>query len=195
MHKRVKGIAAGVVLLLAIVPVSSAFAHDGSDDGGDQGEVEFFGTVDQLPLDGYVGDWTISGQVVHVTDATEIDAADDEADDEDDGDVQEVDGVIAVGSTVKVEGFVGVDGLVTAEEISDDDDAVTDDGDISLTGRVQRALHHTGTLRLAGHKVRVTKHTRIVRHGHRLVRGARITVRGHWRRDGVIRARKISIRA
>jgi len=54
-------------LLAAFGPVSTAGASDGS------GEADFEGVIQSLPATpGFVGDWLVSGRIVHVTTATEI---------------------------------------------------------------------------------------------------------------------------
>ena len=40
--------------------------------GGDNGDAEIHGIIESLPATGFVGDWIVSGQTVHVTAQTEI---------------------------------------------------------------------------------------------------------------------------
>ena len=62
----------------------------------------FFGDVEAMPPSGLVGVWTIAGRTVNVTDATELEAED---------------GPFAVGSHVKVKGWLQDDGAIEAREI------------------------------------------------------------------------------
>jgi hypothetical protein len=75
----------------------------GEDD--DENEAEFTGTVEQMSADS----WVISGVTVLVSSETEID------------------GDIAVGDVVEVEGTQNPDGSITAREIEGDEDSVGDD--------------------------------------------------------------------
>lgn len=76
---------------------------EGQDgNGADAPALEFFGTIEALPPSGLVGQWTVSGKLVGVTDATKLDAGD---------------GPFVVGATVKVEGWPQADGAIEAHEI------------------------------------------------------------------------------
>ena len=86
--------------VLAVV-AALAFPHgalaDGSGDENGAGEVEFHGVIEALPDPGPVGDWTVSGRTVHVTDATELEGSeqgdcDENEGDDNDGDDQGEDG-------------------------------------------------------------------------------------------------------
>jgi hypothetical protein len=91
---------------MAVLAVAAMFAvpHGAlADDGNGEGnDAELTGVVESLPASGLVGDWTVSGTVVHVSDGTEID--------QDEAPVQ-------VGSTVEVKGTNESDGSITADEI------------------------------------------------------------------------------
>jgi hypothetical protein len=78
---------------------------------------EMFGTVEALPASGLVGDWRVSGLVVHTTSATQV------ATDE---------GPPTVGSRVKVTGRLRDDGTLDAERIVVQGD-VDDSGDFVTT--------------------------------------------------------------
>ena len=167
----------GMLLTDGSIDAQSIQGTESSDDDS-FGEVEFTGTVESMPADGFIGDWVVSGTTVHVTDVTEIDGED---------------GVMpTVGSTVEVKGLGESDGSVTAESIelsSGSSDA------FSLTGSLQhRPAQITGTWRIARHDVSVTRSTKIVRNGHKLTRGATIRVRGALRTNGSIKAMKLIVR-
>ena len=74
-----------VLAVVAALAIPHGALADGSDD--DFGEVEFHGVIEALPDPGPVGDWTVSGRTVHVTEATELEG-DHEGDcnDDDQGD-------------------------------------------------------------------------------------------------------------
>lgn len=71
-------------------------------NGADVPALEFFGAIEQLPPSGLVGVWKVSGKLVTVTTATELDTGD---------------GPFVVGATVKVEGWAQSDGAIEAHEI------------------------------------------------------------------------------
>lgn len=190
----------GVIALGASVEVEGTVGADGSitavqikveNDAEDDefGEVELHGTISSLGLgtaqNGFIGDWIVSGITVHVTPATEI---------ETEG------GSLVMGAFVEVKGVADATGLIiTASkiELSDgegDDEDGDEDGDATLTGTLQSASGAPGVWTVSHHGVVVTAHTRIVRNGHALHRGARLRVVGHWRPNGSMRASKIVVK-
>jgi type 1 fimbria pilin len=162
-------------------------------EGSDDGQIDFTGQVASMPQDGVVGDWVIGDQTVHVTTDTEVDG----------GDLG-----IAVGSTVEVQGFVGSDGTVTATQVSlvdcstsgSDSPVVAStcsggEDDAVLTGTASTlgsGAAHLGTWKVGARSVRVTSSTRIVKHGHRLAKGAKLRVRGVLR-GGTLRASVVTV--
>lgn len=182
----------GAVAVGASVEVQGTTESDGSitadqidvQEGADDdefGEIEFEGFVEALPPTGLVGDWTVSGTIVHVTSTTEI---------------EQEDGSIAVGSPVEVEGLMEADGSVTASKVELKDAEDVDDT-ISMTGVVQRFVptaSHVGRWRVSHHVVKVRRGTAIV-HAARLARGSNVRVLGTFRRNGSIRASKIVVRS
>src|SRR5262245_53751417 len=89
-------------LLLVLSPSKAIFADGGHGDDDDDNEIKFSGTVESLPPSGFIGDWRVSGRTVHVSSSTRID---------------QEDGHIMVGSSVKVEGIVRSDNSIDAKEI------------------------------------------------------------------------------
>jgi hypothetical protein len=63
-----------VLAVVAALAIPHGALADGSDDDDQFGEVEFHGVIEALPDPGPVGDWTVSGRTVRVTDATELEA-------------------------------------------------------------------------------------------------------------------------
>src|SRR5262245_16234923 len=111
----------GAVAVGALVEVEGTLRSDGSVDANEieveqaaSPCLEFTGTIQNLPnTAGFIGDWTVSGQVVHVTSATVIDTEE---------------GIIAVGKLVKVQGCRRSDGSIDASriEIEDEEEAHLD---------------------------------------------------------------------
>jgi len=208
-----------LAVLAALAFPHGALAHESGDDDN-AGEVEFHGVIEALPDPGPVGDWTVSGRTVHVTDATELEGneqgdcdneGDDDGDDQgenegddqgendgdegDDGDCDES-ATFAVGDDVEVEGVAQTDGSITASEIKADDQGDDNDGTVVLRGTAQRIAQtasHIGLWKVSTHPIRVLKTTKIVRNGRTLHRGAHLRVTGRWFAGGTIRATRIAI--
>jgi len=186
MQRRMKGAIVVIAMLTALVPVAAAHASDGGDDGD-----QLHGTVTFLPPGPtFIGTWMVSvgtgaPVTVIVNPATEI---------ETEG------GSLVMGAFVEVKGVADATGLIiTASkiELSDgegDDEDGDEDGDATLTGTLQSASGAPGVWTVSHHGVVVTAHTRIVRNGHALHRGARLRVVGHWRPNGSMRASKIVVK-
>src|SRR6185369_2545116 len=86
------------VVMFAALSVGAVMA-----DGGHEAETKFTGVVESLTATaGFIGDWKVGGKTVHVTSATEI---------------EQEDGKVAVGATVKVEGATRSDGSIDARQI------------------------------------------------------------------------------
>jgi hypothetical protein len=166
---------------------ASARATGGDDDGDDEcddddfGELEFTGFIEALPATAdLVGDWTVSGTIVHVTTSTEL---------------EQEHGPFAVGAAVNVEGQVEADGSVTAREVETEDADDVDDDSMILTGTATSVPNgdHTGTWRVSNHRVRVNAGTAIV-HERRLDDGSRVRVFGTFRPNGSIKAAKVVVK-
>lgn len=179
----------GVVAVGATVEVEGTADANGSitaekievkeaNDDDEFGQIEFEGIVQTLPATtGFIGDWVVSGLKVHVTTATEI---------------EQEDGPVAVGAAVEVKGLLESDGSVTANKVEVKDAA---DDSVTLSGVVQHIPNGlVGTWRVSKQRVHVTKGTAIVRHGHKLNRGASVAVKGTWLKNGSFRAAKVVVR-
>jgi hypothetical protein len=127
-----------------------AVPHGALADGannGDDNEAELTGVIESLPPSGLVGDWTVSGTVVHVTDATEV---------------NQDDGAAVVGATVDVEGTQETDGSVTADQIevkeAADDDSF---GNVEFHGTIESLPdpYPVGDWVVSGRTVHVTDQT------------------------------------
>jgi cytoskeletal protein CcmA (bactofilin family) len=171
-----------MVAVIAALPVALVLAHD-----DDENEVKFTGTITSLPsTPGFIGDWTVAGRTVHVTNSTEI---------------EHDDGVIAVGTRVEVEGRARADGSVDAQEIDvkgndDDEDDDDDEDEFEFAGIVQTLPATAGFIgdwRVGGRTVHVTSATRIETEDGPIEVGAFVEVKGTQRADGSIDAKKIEV--
>ncbi len=161
----------------------TADSIEGTEDAEDDdfGEMDFEGFIEVLPgSTDFVGDWTVSGTTVHVTTDTEID---------------QEDGVVAVGAAVEVEGLVETDGSITATQIEVKDAGDIEEASTTLTGtaRVFPSGDHLGTWNVSHNDVRVLASTTIARE-RLLSRGANVRVFGTMRANGTIRASKVVVR-
>ncbi len=78
----------------------------GTGGAGSSGYIEFRGTVERLPASGVIGDWTVSGRIVHVSASTTI---------------REKHGPARVGGRVEIEGNQRSDGSVDAKKVGTED--------------------------------------------------------------------------
>ena len=157
---------------------------DGTEDADDDdfGEMDFEGFVEVLPATAdFVGDWVVSGTTVYVTTDTEI---------------EQEDGVIAVGAAVEIEGLAEADGSITATEIEVKDAEDIDEDSTTLTGTASAFPRgdHLGTWNVSHNDVRVLASTTIVRE-RLLSKGSDVRVFGTMRANGTIRAAKVVVRA
>ncbi len=152
--------------------------EDAEDD--DYGEMKVQGFVEALPsTPDLVGDWMVSGTVVHVTTATKI---------------EQEHGAVAIGSAVEVEGVAEADGAITAREIEVKDPSDVEEDWVVFRGEATRYPDDlVGTWKVSKHEVRVRPATRIA-HERRLDRGSIVRVSGRLRADGSIRASKVVVR-
>jgi hypothetical protein len=182
MKSRVFSIVSMVALVLSLFP--TAFA-------GGKHETEFTGTVQSLPSNGFIGDWTIGGRTVHVTTATRV---------------NEEDGHITVGATVKVEGRNRSDNSVDATEVelrqaaSGGGNGGGDDnggnGEAKFKGTIESfPAGFVGDWRIGGRTIHVTASTRIETNDGPVTVGAFVEVEGPMRADGSMDATKIEVKS
>lgn len=157
-----------------------ARAGSSTPGNGSSEDTSFTGVVESLPASGLIGDWTVSGTVVHVTAATEID---------------EEGGPVAVGATVDVEGSTGTDGSITASQVDVAESADADSvGEVSFAGVIE-SMTAGGTIGdwvVSGTTVHVTVATEInAEDGAAIVVGTPVEVQGLSESDGSITASSI----
>jgi hypothetical protein len=180
MDRRIRFVGIAVALMMALVPAAAAQAgsgHGGSDDDG-----EFHGVIESLPSTTLIGDWLVSGTIVHVSAATEID---------EDGNA------IAVGASVEVEGTMGTDGSITATKVQIKEDADDDEfGEAELHGTVQSlpaVAGFVGDWVVSGITVHVTAATEIDAEHGTIAVGSFVEVKGLSEADGSITASKVEL--
>jgi hypothetical protein len=192
-----------IALIFNLIPASAALASH-------ENEVKFTGAVESMPSGTFVGDWRIAGRTVHVTAATVI---------------NQEDGRITVGATVKVEGSGRADSSVNASEIelregnsgggngggsgSGGDDnsgggsgsgnsGGNDDNSTKFKGTVQSFPNTSGFIGdwlIGGRTIHVTAATRIEIEIGPVAVGAFTEVKGPLRADGSMDATKVEIKS
>ena len=183
MKSSLSRIAALIGFILTLSVGTNAFARDHDDN-----EIEFTGILESLPNSaGFIGDWRVAGRIVHVTSATRI---------------EQEDGLVAVGVTVKVEGTGRSDNSVDAKEIEvkemaegdddDDDDRPTFKGTIET---LPNAPGFVGDWRVGGRTIHVSAATRIEAEVGPVAVGAFVEIKGMVRPDGSIDAIKIETKS
>lgn len=136
LHQESTPIAVGV-----IVQVEGLLQGDGSinaleieaKSGSGSNDSKFTGKVEELPsTTGRIGDWKVSGRVVHVAPSTSI---------------LQQEGTVAVGVTVKVEGTTQADGSLNATKIEVKSQAVgSEDNHARFRGTVETLPGTTGQI-------------------------------------------------
>jgi len=159
----------GAILLSVVSSLTVVFADDDN-------EFEFIGTVQSFPP-GFVGDWMIGGKTVHVTSATEID---------------QEEGMVAVGVTVQVEGALRADGSIDAKQIEVQE---REQEEITFKGTIMSLPPppFIGDWKVGGKIVHVTATTRVDQEEGPVAVGAFVSVEGTQRADGSIDATKIEV--
>jgi len=145
-------------------------------------ETEFTGVIESLPATpGFIGDWRVGGRTVHVTSATRI---------------EQEDGPVAAGATVKVEGNTRSDNSVDAEEIEVKD--AGNEAEAKFKGTIE-ALPSTpgfiGDWRVGGRIIHVAASTRIETEDGPVAIGAFVEIEGTQRADGSMDAAKIEVKS
>ncbi|HLF83846.1 MAG TPA: DUF5666 domain-containing protein, partial [Blastocatellia bacterium] len=173
-------------LILGFSLENTAFA------GGDN-EFKFTGVIESLPnAAGFVGDWRVAGRTVHVTSSTRI---------------EQTDGQVAVGATVKVEGTTRADNSFDAVEIEVKQGASgggsgsgggSDDQGSTFKGTIESFPNTPGFIGdwgVGGRTIHVSSSTRIETEFGPLATGAFVEVDGSVRADGSIDATKIETKS
>jgi hypothetical protein len=186
--------------LLKIVAVATlilGFSLANTALASHENEFKFTGVIESLPnTAGFVGDWRVAGRTVHVTGSTRI---------------EQTDGRVAVGATVKVEGTTRADNSFDAVEIEvkvgasgggSGDDGSGGGGDDSaeptFKGTIQilsTAPAFIGDWLVGGRTIHVSAATRIETEFGPVAVGAFVEVYGTLRADGSMDATKIETKS
>jgi hypothetical protein len=145
-------------------------------------EAHFVGTIDTLPASGLLGDWTVSGKIVHVTAATRLETED---------------GTPAAGATVEVRGTLLSDGSVSATRIEVRAAAPGNPANgVDFRGAVDTLpAGLVGDWTVGGKTVHVTAVTRLETEDHGTFSvGAFVEVEGTARADGSVDAASIELK-
>ncbi len=144
--------------------------------------IEFDGVIESLPASGLIGDWTVSGRVIHVTSETLIKVES---------------GAVVVGAFVETEGCPRGDGSIDAGKIEvEQQEEVPRPFPFAIFFGVVQTLPpspFTGDWNVNGRTVHVTSSTRIDRPSSLSV-GSFVLVLGGLRTDGTIDAVRIEVR-
>ena len=180
----------GAVAVGKLVEVEGCRRTDGSIDASKievkENEhldcIEFDGVIESLPASGLIGDWTVSGRVIHVTSETLIKVES---------------GAVVVGAFVETEGCPRGDGSIDAGKIEvEQQEEVPRPFPFAIFFGVVQTLPpspFTGDWNVNGRTVHVTSSTRIDRPSSLSV-GSFVLVLGGLRTDGTIDAVRIEVR-
>ncbi len=167
-----KMILLGLAMMVCLIPFQAARADD-------DGDYKLYGTIQSLPgASGWSGDWVVNGRTVHVLASTKV---------------KQEKGLIALGATVEIEGWLQADGSVNAKEI--ETKSGTGGGTyFKLYGNVEtlpNTANRIGDWTVNRRIVHVSPTTYIkLEHGSLAV-GAYVEVEGNVRTDGSIDAFKV----
>lgn len=179
--------------ILALVALIVGFSMGNAAYAKHDNETKFTGVIETLPnTAGFVGDWKVSGRTVHVTSSTPI---------------EQTDGRVAVGATVKVEGTTRSDNSVDATGIEVRQGAPTgggsgsgDDGSAQPTfkGTIEMLPTTSGFIgdwKVGGRTIHVSSSTRLESEIGPVAVGAFAEIQGTVRADGSMDAAKIEIKS
>jgi uncharacterized protein (TIGR03437 family) len=180
------------IVIGATVDVEGTLQNDGSvraseikvkSGPGGGSNFSFSGNVEDLPdTTGRIGDWKISGTVVHVSASTLL---------------KQDDGSVAVGSRVDVDGARRADSSVDAYKIEVKSDP-GGGGNVQFKGTVESlpsAAGRVGQWSVSGRKVNVTANTNIKPNDAAVAVGFSVQVKGAPRQDGSIDATDIEVQS
>jgi Domain of unknown function (DUF5666) len=176
------------------VEVKGTVRTDGSIDATDielrssapggkpAGQTSFRGAIESLPTGGVVGDWKVSGKIVHVTTATRIEHAS---------------GALMVGAFVEIQGTTRSDGSIDATniEVKFAPPAGTPPP-TEFRGAVESlpaAAGFIGDAVVSGRTIHITATTRIDQEDGALAVGAMVDVKGTAETDGSLDATRIDV--
>jgi uncharacterized protein (TIGR03437 family) len=146
-------------------------------------QTKFSGIVEKLPsTEGRIGDWTVSGRIVHVTQATQL---------------KQERAEVAVGSLVEVEGTRQSDGTFNATKIEVKLNPNNLPTAVRFKGTVETLPNSTGLIgewKVSGRAVKVDDKTRIVPNVAAVKVGATVEIFGMKQGDGPVNALVIEVK-
>lgn len=166
------------------IETKEAWKCGGSGGGSGGGHTEFYGTIESLPnTAGWIGDWSVSGRVVHVDNSTRI---------------EQEHGPVAVGAYVEVKGWPQADGSINAAKIEVKMSGGGGGGGtsyIKFYGTIESlpAAGWIGDWTISGRTVHVDSLTRIEQKHGPVAVGAYVEVKGWSQADGSVNATKIEV--
>lgn len=145
------------------------------------GHTKFYGTVENLPAAGWVGDWTVSSRTVHVDATTRV---------------EQEHGPVVVGAYVEVKGWIQADGSVNATKIEVKSSPGGGGGSTEFYGTVEQLPVGglVGTWIVSGRTVVVDASTVIDQEHGPVAVGAYVDVQGLLQADGSVKAIKIEVK-
>jgi uncharacterized protein (TIGR03437 family) len=162
---------------------NSVMAREIEVKDGAGAESSFTGMVEMLPdTMGRIGDWKVSGKVVHVSAMTLI---------------KQEKAMVAVGVQVEVKGTQRADGSIDAFKIEVKSD-INNGGTVDFTGTIESLpgmQSRIGEWSVGGRKVNVTAATRIKPDNAMVAVGFRVEVKGTLRQDGSVDATEIEVKS
>lgn len=176
----------GIVVIGAMVEVKGSSNSDGSisattievkSSPGNNSFINFQGTIESLPANGLVGDWTVSGQIVRVSTSTVI---------------KQENGSAVVGARVEIQGFSQPDKSITADKI--EIKARGNNGnETEFHGILESIpLGFIGNWQVSGKTVFVTSST-VIKKRKLMTIGSRLQIKGRLLSDGTIQAKMIKL--
>ncbi|MBL8166522.1 MAG: hypothetical protein JNJ50_00115 [Acidobacteria bacterium] len=145
-------------------------------------ETKYSGKIEELPsTPGRVGDWKVSGKVIHVSAATKI---------------EQERGPVAVGAMVIIEGLLQTDGSINALEIEVLPD-VSNGLRFRFTGRVEKlpeASTRVGDWVVSGRLVKVTATTQLKQDKGQAMIGSLVEVDGLLQNDRSVIANSVEVK-
>ncbi len=144
----------------------------------------FIGTITNLPnTAGFIGDWTVDGRIVHVTSTTQI---------------QQEEGLLAIGAVVEVTGIVRSDGSIDATRIEVEESAGSNQNAprVEIEGAVQQLPNTNGLIGewvINGRTIHVTSLTQIRPSASAITVGTFVEVEGFLRPDNSIDAVSVDV--
>jgi hypothetical protein len=175
-------VAISLIALISLVGASLVGAYGPASSAEDNDHIDFNGLIESLPTTGLLGDWAVSGHVVHVSVSTQI---------------KMDDGILpAVNAFVEIKGTLLPDGSVIATDIAITDGAgVVREADFHGFAQALPAGTLAGEWVVSGTHVNVSAATRIKQDIGPVALKDFVEVRGLIESDGTVTATEIEVQS